>query len=46
MLVNYDQAVADPKFLDRYNQTKHLLEQAMQQWEGLTEELEILNATL
>jgi ATPase components of ABC transporters with duplicated ATPase domains len=46
MLVNYDQAVADPKFLDRYNQTKQSLEQAMQRWEVLTEELEVLNAAL
>ncbi|MGA0012642.1 MAG: ABC-F family ATP-binding cassette domain-containing protein [Flavobacteriaceae bacterium] len=46
MLVNYDQAVADPKFLDRYNQTKQSLEEAMQRWEGLTEELEALNASL
>ena len=46
MLVNYDQAVADPKFLDRYNQTKQSLEQAMHQWEGLTEDLEALNASL
>ena len=46
MLVNYDQAVADPKFLDRYNQTKQSLEQAMHRWEGLTEELEALNASL
>ena len=46
MLVNYDQAVADPKFLDRYNQTKQSLDQAMQRWEGLTEELEAVNASL
>jgi ATP-binding cassette, subfamily F, member 3 len=46
MLVNYDQAVADPKFLDRYNHAKKALGQSMQRWEVLTEELEVLNAAL
>jgi ATP-binding cassette subfamily F protein 3 len=46
LLLNYDQTVADPKFLDRYNEMKRSLEQAMQRWEAITEEYEALNASL
>ncbi len=38
--VNYDATVADPKFFDSYQKKKDSLEQLMEDWELITEELE------
>ena len=40
LLMNYEQAVADPKFLERYNAAKESLESAMDKWQKVSEELE------
>lgn len=40
LLMNYEQAVADPKFLERYNATKEALESSMDKWQKVSEELE------
>jgi len=40
LLINYEQAVADPKFLERYNAAKESLESAMDKWQKVSEELE------
>jgi ATP-binding cassette subfamily F protein 3 len=45
LLMNYEQAVADPKFLERYNATKEALESAMDKWQKVSEELEALEAS-
>ena len=40
LLMNYEQAVADPEFLERYNATKEALESSMDKWQKVSEELE------
>lgn len=40
LLMNYEQAVADPKFLERYNATKEALDSSMDKWQKVSEELE------
>ena len=44
LLMNYEQAVADPKFLERYNATKEALESSMDKWQKVSEELEAFEA--
>ena len=45
LLMNYEQAVSDPKFLERYNDAKESLESAMDKWQKVSEELEALEAS-
>ena len=40
LLMEYDQTVADPTFFDTYHKKKEVLNQLMQEWELLSEELE------
>ncbi len=40
LLMNYEQAVSDPKFLERYNLTKEALESSMDKWQKVSEELD------
>jgi ATP-binding cassette subfamily F protein 3 len=40
LLMNYEQAVADPKFLEQYNAVKEALESSMDKWQKVSEELE------
>ena len=40
LLMQYDQTAADPSFFDTYHQKKELLNQLMQEWEDLSNEME------
>jgi ATP-binding cassette subfamily F protein 3 len=40
LLMNYDQTIAEPDFFDRYQARKKNLENLMEEWEALSEELE------
>lgn len=45
LLMNYEQAVADPKFLEHYNAAKEALESSMDKWQKVSEELEAFETT-
>jgi ATP-binding cassette subfamily F protein 3 len=45
LLMNYEQAVADPKFLEHYNAAKEALESSMDKWQKVSEELETFETT-
>jgi ATP-binding cassette subfamily F protein 3 len=45
LLMNYEQAVADPKFLEQYNAVKEALESSMDKWQKVSEELEAFETT-
>jgi ATP-binding cassette subfamily F protein 3 len=43
LAVNYDEVIAKPNFFDTYQKKKKDLEKLMKDWEGITEELEVLS---
>ena len=45
LLMNYEQAVSDPKFLEHYNAAKEALESSMDKWQKVSEELEAFETT-
>jgi len=43
LAVNYDETIAKPDFFENYNEKKKKLDSLMEEWEGITEELDALN---
>jgi len=43
LATNYDETVSDPKFFDRYQSKKTILDQLMSEWETIQEQIENLN---
>ena len=43
LAADYDKTAADPKFFDAYQEKKKSLEQLMQDWEKVQEQLDVIN---
>jgi ATP-binding cassette subfamily F protein 3 len=43
LAADYDKTAADPRFFDTYKKKKKSLEQLMQDWENVQEQLDVIN---